>query len=70
MKSKLVTPGTLLIAVLVAIVLAIPMATERRRKVLLFDIDGLRPMRTSTLAGDRSVSILPVVFRRSSWISS
>lgn len=59
MKSKLVTPGTLLIAVLVAIVLAIPMATEHRRKISHFGIDGIRPLRTSALTGHRSVRFVP-----------
>lgn len=70
MKSKLVTPGTLLIAVLVAIVLAIPMATEHRKKTLHFGIDGVQPLRTSALTGDRSLRMLSAAFRGGPWIPS
>lgn len=66
MKSKLVTPGTLLIAALIAIVLAIPMATEHRKKMPHLGIDGVRPLRTSALTGDRSLRFVPVALRQGS----
>ncbi|MCM2474223.1 hypothetical protein HGO38_12135 [Rhizobium sp. CG5] len=57
MISKLVTPGTLFVAALVVMILAMTMATGHRPKLPHVSADGVRPVKISALSVQRSVVV-------------